>query len=139
MGDVSRLIHYEDTVLHDAWKAAGGGMTFFGQVVTKAEAEGKHKYVALANDWIADVTKVLERRPSTSTQDWDTLARLYTKILERRDVLVRLGYGQPTQGGEGAFAKLARDLAKPTGDGFEKGAKWAAVGLVAILLIVLLK
>lgn len=138
MDTAASLIQYEDTVLHDQWKAGGGSDTFFGSVVTDAEYAAQVKYVELANPWLTNASNVLSAAAGTQ-EELATLARLFPKILARRDDLVRKGRGTIPAAGQDAITKKINELVKPAGDGFEKGAKWAAVGLVALLLIVLLK
>lgn len=138
MSAAGDLIRYEDTVLHDLWKAGGGGDTFLGSIVTNEERAAKVEYVKLANVWLTRTTAALSSK-SGSQAELATLERLFTKILERRDELVAIGYGSPSAAGEDVITQWYNKLAPTSKDGIERSAKWAALGLVALLLIVILK
>ena len=136
MSEAGTLIEYEDTVLHQAWKAAGGGSTLFGQVVTSAEAAGKTKYVELANPWLTKTASVLSRKAG-SPLEIVILSGLYTKILGRRDELVEKGYGRISESGEDLVSKVAKKVKAS----MEPPSEWPKVVLAlgaAIFLAVLL-
>jgi hypothetical protein len=138
VSEAGRLIKVEDTVLHDAWKAGGGGSTLLGQVVTKGEAEGKHKYVALANAWLSEAAAALSSNAG-SVEELTTLQRLYVKILSRRDDLVVRGYGRISPTGEDAVAKAARAAVAAAKPPLDDITKRVLVALAILAVIVVLK
>jgi hypothetical protein len=136
MSKAAELIAYEDTILHDKWKEGDGGLTLFGQVVTNSEKKAKAEYVQLANAWLTQAAAAIEARAGNA-MEISTLQRLYTKILGRRDDLVRQGFGRISPAGEDLVAKVANKITPPSE--WDKYAKYVLIALALLLAIVLLK